>query len=159
MFNKSKLSTYLLILATGLIFSFSTLAINANDQKFIPTVTPQIFSKALQNNNWKQAFLTGEHAQIVFMSISPLTNPNNEIGMEKHKFDQIIIVVSGNAKTVLDGKTSAVKEGDLIFIPKGTEHNVINTNSDKALKIISFYSDNDIPANTIYPKKADEPKE
>jgi hypothetical protein len=37
----------------------------------------QIFEKAKKNDAWKFAFLTGKNAQIVFMNISPNTNPDN----------------------------------------------------------------------------------
>jgi quercetin dioxygenase-like cupin family protein len=119
--------------------------------------TPQIFEKAKKNDNWKLAFLTGKNGQIVFMNISPVTSPNNEIGMETHKFDQIIFIAEGNANALLDGKLSVVQSGDMIFIPQGTPHNVINLNKENPLKIISVYTDTDIPANTIYTKKSDEP--
>lgn len=93
------------------------------------------------------------------MNVSPNTSPNNEIGMETHKFDQVIFIVEGKAKAVLNDKPSMVKSGDMIFIPQEVSHNVINLNKNKPLKIISFYSDMDIPANAIYKKKSDEPKE
>lgn len=124
-----------------------------------PTIIPQIFAKAKKNNDWKLALLTGKNAQIVFMSVSPDTNPKNEIGMETHKFDQIILLAEGNGKAVLNGKTSLLKAGDLIFIPQGVEHNVINLNSNKPLKIISVYSENDIAAKAAYRTRADAPRE
>lgn len=122
-------------------------------------VTNQVFEKVKQNNNWKIAFLTAKSAQVVFMNITPATNPNNEIGVETHKFDQIIFVAEGNGKAILEGKTSMVKAGDMIFIPEGVEHNVINLNNTKPLKILSIYSATDIPANSTYHKKSDEPHE
>lgn len=126
--------------------------------KINPVVSPQIFEKAKQNNNWKQAFITGKDAQIVFMSVTPKTNPHNEIGMETHKFDQIIFIVEGQAKAILDRKNSIVRRGDLIFIPQGTAHNFINLSAEKPLKIISVYSATDIPASAVYNKKSDVPE-
>lgn len=120
-----------------------------------PTVTSQIFDKAKNNDNWKITLLTGKSAQIVFMSISPQTNPRNEIGMETHKFDQVIFIVEGKAKAILNGKQTLVEKGDSLFIPEGTPHNVINLNANEPLKIISIYSDTDIPANSVYKKKSD----
>jgi quercetin dioxygenase-like cupin family protein len=121
-----------------------------------PMVVPQIYAKALDNQNWKLAYATGKNAQIVFMHVSPFTNPNNEIGMETHPFDQVIIIVQGNAKVELDGEISMAAVGDMIFIPQGTAHNVINLSKDVALKVLSFYTDTDIPANSIIEKKADD---
>lgn len=121
-------------------------------------VIQQVFNEARSNDHWKSAFLTGKHAQIVFMNISPSTNPKNEIGMEVHPFDQVILVVQGNGQAILSDKTWVINQGDLIFIPQGVHHNIINLTPNNApMKIISFYSNQDIPARAIYPKKMDEP--
>lgn len=120
-----------------------------------PTVVHQIFEESKKNDNWKSAFLTGKDAQVVFMNVSPETNPKNEIGMETHEFDQVILIAEGNAKTDLNGKMATAKTGDLIFIPQGTPHNVINLNKDKPLKIVSIYSRTDIPANSQLKKSTD----
>lgn len=118
-------------------------------------VATQVFNEVKKNDNWKLAFLTARHAQVVFMNITPTTNPKNEIGMEIHQFDQIIFVVEGKGKAILNGKTTMVKPGDMIFIPQGIQHNVINMNVNKPLKILSVYSATDIPANSAYPKNSD----
>lgn len=128
-------------------------AVNGSIQ---PQVIEKVAQKAKDNTDWKRAYVTGRHEQIVFMNISRQTNPKNEIGMETHPFDQVILIVEGKGKAVLNGKTSFVEEGDLIFIPKGAKHNVVNLSSDKPLKIISFYSDTDIPKGSVYKTKADE---
>lgn len=143
------------ILAT---FCFNGLSFASKTQAHA-AVSTQIYDKVKQNDNWKLAFLTAKDAQIVFMNISPSTNPNNEIGMETHKFDQIIFVVEGNGKAILDDKTTMVKSGDMIFIPQGVEHNVLNLNAKKPLKILSVYSSTDIPANSIFKTKSDEPQD
>lgn len=142
-----------------LVFIFATSSANslslASTLSSHAEVSNQIFDKVKQNDNWKVAFLTAKDAQIVFMNISPKTNPNNEIGMETHKFDQIIFVVEGKGKAILDGKITMVKSGDMIFIPQGVEHNVVNQNAKNPLKILSVYSSMDIPTNAIYKKKSD----
>lgn len=145
-----------------LIFIFaisSTCGISVSSASSHAEVSNQIFDKVKQNDNWKLAFLTAKNAQIVFMNVSPKTNPNNEIGMETHKFDQIIFVVEGNGKAILNGKISMIKSGDMIFIPQGVEHNVVNLNTKKPLKILSVYSSMDIPADAIYKRKSDVPQD
>lgn len=146
---KASFIVFISVITAGLVFAGSSN--NLTDG----VVTNQIFSKVKQNNNWKLAFLTAKDAQVVFMNVAPSTNPNNEIGVETHKFDQIIFVVEGNAKAILNGKTTMVKSGDMIFIPQGVEHNVININQKNPLKILSVYSATDIPANSAYKKKSD----
>lgn len=151
-FNKSIISR-VLIISSLLLPSFVSAADTAISP---PMVSAKLFEVAKKNTNWKVAYATGEHAQVVFMSVSPQTNPKNEIGMETHPFDQVIFVVSGKGKAVLNGKEEAVAVGDMIFVPKGTPHNVINLNKTEPFKIISIYSDNDIPAKAEYKTKADQ---
>lgn len=140
--------------------AYSSVENKEHDDKISPpTIAHQIFEQCIKNENWKTAFLTGKEAQVVFMSVSPKTNPKNEIGMETHEFDQVIFIVEGDAKTDLNGKTDTVKTGDLIFIPQGTPHNVINLNKEKPLKIISIYSHTDIPAHSNLKKSTDSGKE
>ncbi len=122
-------------------------------------IVNQLFEKAEKNENWKVALATGKYEQVVLMNVSPQTNQVNEIGMEVHPFDQVILIVAGNAKVVLNGQISLVKEGDMIFIPTGTSHNVINLSQDKGLKLVSFYSGTDIPKNAVYKTKSDQPQD
>lgn len=119
-------------------------------------VVHDVSEQVKANSNWKSAFATADHAQVVFMNISPVTNPKNEIGRETHEFDQILFIIEGEARAILDGQESEVKSGDMIFVPQGTEHNVINVDSRRPLKVMSVYSSNDIPANSSYSKKSDE---
>jgi len=141
-----------------------TISMDAAEKEFVnseiqPIVVTQFLEKAKKNKNWKTAFVTGKHEQIVFMNVSPQTNPDNEIGVEEHAFDQVIYIVEGKGKAVLGNQTSIVKEGDMIFIPQGTSHNIINLDQAKGLKLISFYSENDIPKGAVYGKKADAPND
>lgn len=129
------------------------------DDNIEPMVIEQLVIQAKKNSNWKMAVATGKYEQVVFMNISQATNPKNEIGPEVHPFDQVILIAKGKANAVLNGKTSTVKEGDMIFVPTGTPHNVINLDAKEDLKIISFYSATDIPKNVVYKTKASEPKE
>lgn len=155
--NLNGIKKYLIvgILATSSIAGTSF----ASSAPTHPEVSNQIFDKVKQNTNWKLAFFTAKDAQVVFMSVSPSTNPKNEIGMETHKFDQIIFVVEGHGKAILDGKTTPVKAGDMISIPQGVEHNVVNLNAKKPLKILSIYTSTDIPANSVFKKNSDVPQE
>lgn len=144
------------VIAVLLIFiSISALSFASGEKTINAIIASQVFEKAKKNDNWKLAFVTGKDAQVVFMNVTPQTNPNNEIGMETHKFDQVIFVVEGKAKAVLDGKESIVQANDMIYVPQGVPHNFINLNANKPFKIISIYSDTDIPLNAVYKKKSD----
>lgn len=147
-------------LLASVLFSINILAAPAMADSAIspPTVIEKIYDRAQKNDNWKTALATGKQAQIVLMSVSPATNPNNEIGVETHPFDQVILIADGEAKVILNEQNYTAKTGDLIFIPQGTAHNIINLNAQKPLKIISFYSLMDIPPNATYSKKSDQMK-
>ncbi|HFD8270868.1 TPA: cupin domain-containing protein [Legionella pneumophila] len=132
---------------------------DAANNKINAVISSKVFEMAKKNENWKLALVTGKDAQVVFMNITPKTNPNNEIGLETHPFDQIIFVVEGQAKSVLNGKKSTVTAGDMIFVPQGIPHNFINLNVKKPFKIISVYSATDIPENAAYKQKSDTPQE
>jgi quercetin dioxygenase-like cupin family protein len=120
-----------------------------------PMVIQHVFDKSRFNENWKIPLATGEEAQVVIMSVSTQTNPNNEVGMETHAFDQVIFIINGNAKVILNKEEKIVKQGDMIFVPLGTAHNVINLNPDKPLKLMSVYSQKDMP-DMIFKTKAEE---
>jgi quercetin dioxygenase-like cupin family protein len=108
-----------------------------------------------KNEHWKKSLITGKDAQVVMMTVNKKTNPKNEIGMETHEFDQVILVIQGKARAIINGQASKVKKGDLIFVPKGSAHNFINLNPIKSLKILSIYSKTDMPANGDYKTQAE----
>ncbi len=120
-----------------------------------PSVVHHVFEKSQFNENWKVPVATGEEAQVVMMSISPKTNSNNEVGIETHAFDQVIFIISGHAKAILNQKDYELHTGDMVFIPLGTPHNLINLNQDKPLKIMSVYSQKDMP-DLIFKTKEEE---
>ncbi len=152
-----KIMKHIAVLTVALLPTLSFAASNDGPVGYnlVPLVSHDISAKAEANKNWKLAYATGTNSQVVFMSVCPKTNPANEVGLEVHPFDQIIYIVDGNAKAILNGKVIMAKAGDMIFVPQNTPHNVINLNQHKPLKLISVYSHNDIPANSVYRTKAD----
>lgn len=140
-----------LMMLSGLLVS------NAFAESIEPSVVHHIFEKIRFNENWKVPVATGEEAQVVMMSISPKTNPNNEVGMETHAFDQVIFIISGHAKAILNQKEYDLHTGDMIFVPLGTAHNVINLNTDKPLKLMSVYSQKDMPDLILKTKEEETP--
>ena len=91
----------------------------------------------LTNNNLRQVIYTGQHEQLVLMSLSP----NEDIGMEVHPTtDQFLRIEKGEGKVVLNGEEHLIKDGSAIVVPAGTEHNVINTSSENPLRLYTIYS-------------------
>ncbi len=79
---------------------------------------------AEQSADFRRVLWTGEHTQLVIMTIPP----DGEIGVETHdENDQILSFVSGVGEAVVEGKTATVKAGDVVVVPAGKEHNFLNT--------------------------------
>lgn len=153
--NGVKISIIAVLLTIPVIATLSFAKVKKNQIDGV--VISQLFDKAKRNSSWKRAFITGKSEQIVFMNIAPDANPNNETGMTTHKFDQVILIAEGEGKVILNKTPSTVKSGDMIFIPQGVEHNVINEKGKKPLKIININSATEIPKKTVYNKIADVP--
>lgn len=83
-----------------------------------------IATVAEQSADFRRVLWTGEHTQLVIMTIPP----GGEIGEEVHEHnDQILTFVSGTAEAVVGGQTRDVAQGDLVVVPAGTRHNFRNS--------------------------------
>ena len=86
-----------------------------------------IAAVAKQSADFRRVLWTGEHTQLVIMTI-PV---GGEIGVEKHdENDQILTFVSGAGEATVSGTKKAVAAGDLVVVPAGTTHNFVNTGPD-----------------------------
>lgn len=91
----------------------------------------------LENTDFRRVLYTGEHSQLVLMSLLP----NQEIGLEVHPDnDQFFRFEKGQGKVIVDNTTYEVSDGDAVIIPRGAEHNVINTSNTDDLKMYTIYS-------------------
>ena len=91
----------------------------------------------LGNDNFRQVLYTGKHSQLVLMALKP----GEEIGEEVHEeIDQFFRFEEGEGKVVIDGVEHEVEDGFAAIVPAGARHNVINTSSDKVLRLYTIYS-------------------
>ena len=91
----------------------------------------------LSNDNFRQVLYTGHNSQLVLMSLKP----GEEIGMEVHPDnDQFFRFEKGEGKVVIDETEYQVVDGDAVIVPKGANHNVVNTSEDEDLKLYTIYS-------------------
>lgn len=106
----------------------------------------------LENSNFRKVLYTGKHSQLVLMSLLP----NEEIGAEAHdNVDQFFRFESGEGKAVLNGEEITFKANDVVIIPAGTTHNIINTSATVPLKLYTIYSPANHPDGTIHATKAE----
>ena len=111
---------------------------------------------SLSNNNFRRVLYTGQHTQLVVMSLQP----KEEIGMEIHQIaDQFLRIEKGEGKVVINNVEHAIKDGDAIIIPAGTKHNVINMSSSEELKLYTLYSPPHHKDDTIHKTKSDALKD
>lgn len=109
-----------------------------------------IKEQAKTNSNFRKVLHTGEHSQLVAMSLLP----DEDIGMETHQeTDQILFFVDGQGEVIVNNDHRQVEEHDVVFVPAGAEHNVINT-GEKALKLFTVYAPASHPDGTVHATKA-----
>lgn len=90
----------------------------------------------LNNEYFRKVLYTAKHCQLVVMSLKP----KEDIGEEIHHLDQFIRCEAGQGQAILDGATHQISDGFCIIVPAGAKHNIINTSSDKPLKLYTVYS-------------------
>jgi mannose-6-phosphate isomerase-like protein (cupin superfamily) len=111
-----------------------------------------IEAETLNNANFRKVIFTAPHSQLVLMSLLP----NEEIGMEVHaNVDQFFRFEAGEGKAVLDGEEIVFKANDVVIVPAGTNHNIINTSATVPLKLYTIYSPANHPDGVIHATKAE----
>jgi mannose-6-phosphate isomerase-like protein (cupin superfamily) len=110
-----------------------------------------IVQLARGNDAFRREIATGEHSQIVAMTIPP----GGEIGEEVHEEnDQLLVFVDGQADAVLDARTSKVGPNDLVLVPAGTHPNLLPTNHDP-LRLVTVYAPPEHAPGTVHQTKAE----
>jgi len=108
-----------------------------------------IAAVAEQSADFRRVLWTGEHAQLVIMTIPPA----GEIGAETHEHnDQILTFVSGTGEADVAGQTKAVAPGDLVAVPAGTLHNFRNTGVNP-LVLYTMYGPADHAVGAVHATK------
>jgi mannose-6-phosphate isomerase-like protein (cupin superfamily) len=79
---------------------------------------------AAEHDDFRRVLWTGEHTQLVIMTIPA----GGEIGAEVHEEnDQILSFISGVGEATVSGQKRKVAAGDLVVVPAGRKHNFVNT--------------------------------
>lgn len=91
---------------------------------------------SLENDFFRRVLYTAKNSQLVVMSLKP----GEDIGEEVHQLDQFIRCESGEGKAILNGIEYIISDGFAVVVPAGIKHNIINTSSDKPLKLYTLYS-------------------
>ncbi|OJJ40040.1 hypothetical protein ASPWEDRAFT_99088 [Aspergillus wentii DTO 134E9] len=97
---------------------------------------------------FRKVLHTGLYSQLVAMEI-PV---NGEIGDEKHTVDQVLVFTHGNGRAIVAGKEQEVKQGDVVIVPAGTQHQFLNV-GQKPLEVVTVYSPAEHDSRTVHQTK------
>jgi mannose-6-phosphate isomerase-like protein (cupin superfamily) len=101
-----------------------------------PFLEKNLIKKVEKNKEFRSIVNTLTHIQIVAMHI-PV---GEKIPVETHeKGDQLLYVTDGIAMATVDKKRFLAYSGDIIMIPQGKKHEIVN-HGNANLKLLVFYS-------------------
>lgn len=110
-----------------------------------------IVALAKKNEDFRREAITGQHSQVVLMSLAP----GEDIGEEVHaNVDQTLVFVSGEGEAILNGEKSRITPNSLYFVPAGTRHNFINTGSTP-MKLFTIYAPPEHAPGTVFKTRAE----
>jgi mannose-6-phosphate isomerase-like protein (cupin superfamily) len=108
-----------------------------------------VLDAARTNDAFRREVVTGEHEQVVVMTIPP----GGEIGAEVHPTtDLVLVFVDGRAEATIDDEPFEVGPNDLVFVRAGTRHNFTNR-GDAPLRLITVYAPPEHAAGTVHQTK------
>lgn len=110
-----------------------------------------IVAAARTNDAFRRVVQTGDHEQVVVMSIAR----GGDIGDEVHPHtDQVFIFVEGHGEAAIDGQSRTVGPNDLVFVHAGSRHNFLNR-GDGPLRLITIYAPPAHAPGTVHRTKAE----
>ncbi len=105
----------------------------------------------IDNEDFRRVLYTGEHLQLVLMTLQP----GEEIGEEVHTgIDQILHFVSGSGRATVGDAERSVGPGDLVVVPSGSRHNFVNA-GDEPLVLWTVYGPPEHADGTVHRTKAE----
>jgi mannose-6-phosphate isomerase-like protein (cupin superfamily) len=100
----------------------------------------------LDNPYYRHVIHTTPNMQLVLMSLKP----RQDIGMEVHPYiTQFFRVESGVGTAIINGVHHELRNGVVVVIPLGAQHNIINTSNIQDLKMYTIYSPPNHQANRL----------
>jgi mannose-6-phosphate isomerase-like protein (cupin superfamily) len=111
-----------------------------------------IEEETLKNSFFRKVIFTGKHTQLVLMNLKP----TEDIGMEVHEtVDQFFRFESGEGKVIINESEYKVGASDVVIVPAGSNHNIVNVSQTEDLKLYTLYSPPNHPDGTVHETKAD----
>lgn len=110
-----------------------------------------IVARARSSDAFRRVIETGDHEQVVVMTIPPGGDSGEEVHPDT---DQVFLFVEGHGEAQLDGESTAFAADDLVFVRAGTRHNILNR-GDRPLHLITIYAPPAHAPGTVHLTKAD----
>lgn len=108
-----------------------------NCQSFWPAFYGNISEVTLNNTAYRKILSTTPNMQLAVMSLMA----GQEIGLEVHPYTtQYIKIESGVGVAYIEDKSYQLSNDVAIIVPPGAKHNIVNTSTDKHLKLYTIYS-------------------
>ncbi len=111
-----------------------------------------IVAATAENTDFRRVLYTGDHIQLVVMTIQP----GQEIGRETHpNLDQFFRVEQGTATLTLGGEQHTLEPGFVAVVPAGVDHNFANK-GDEPVHLYTLYAPPQHPPGTVQAQKPAE---
>lgn len=95
-----------------------------------------ILDQTRSNVAFRRVVYTGRRSQLVTMNIAP----GDDVGLESHDHvEQLFFVVAGTGQATVDRGVIELLPGDVLVVPPGTRHDIINT-GDEPLQLYTVYA-------------------
>ena len=108
----------------------------------------------LDNETFRTVLYTGEHLQLVLMTLQA----GEEIGAEVHEDrDQFFRFEEGQGVVDIDGRENPVQDDFAVIVPAGARHNVRNT-SNAPLRFYTLYGPPEHKDKVVQATKAEADK-
>ncbi len=107
--------------------------------------------RTVENEDFRRVLYTGEHLQLVLMTLPP----GCDIGEEVHEDrDQFFRIEEGMGEIRIDGVVNRVEDDFAVIVPAGARHNVINT-GDTPLRLYTIYGPPEHRDKVVHATKED----
>ena len=103
-------------------------------EKFIKAENPN------PSVRYTQEILTDKHKAENLGGIFAVLVPGGQVPYHFHsKRESIIIIISGEATEIIEGEEIPIKANDILFIPAGEKHGMVNR-TEKEFRYIEFFT-------------------
>lgn len=128
----------------------SCLGIPEQAKEFARPYSVNIEKETLNNRDFRHVLHTSPYMQLVLMSLEP----GEEIGVEVHPYTtQFFRVESGTGIALINKKSYNLSNGDVVIVPPGNVHNIINISESEPLQLYTIYAPPHHPPKTTQKNK------